>query len=133
MRALLVPLALAAALALEVALVRRALGPVPTDPARATPAELHVLVNRGARPLALGPEAVAELLRSPDPLLRDLAMTWDGTRAAGEDLQRAALAAQADPVEERIGRFLLRHQVRSPDLAALADFRAALTARGAPD
>lgn len=129
MRALAVPLALAAALALEVALVRSALGPVPGDAAGATPWQLHVLVNRGAAPLALDAAAVEALLNSPDPLLRDLAMTWDGTRAAGDELQRTALEAGTDPVEQAIGGFLLRHQVQSPDLEALAAFRAAVRAR----
>jgi hypothetical protein len=132
-RALVVPLALAAALALEVVLVRRALGPVPREAAGATPAELHVLANRGSAPLALDAAAVEALLHSPDPLVRDLAMTWDGTRAAGDELQRAALEAQTDPAEQAIGRFLLRYQVRSPDLEALAAFRAAVRRRRVVD
>jgi hypothetical protein len=88
-----------------------------------------VLANRGSAPLALDAAAVEALLNSPDPLVRDLAMTGDGTRAAGDELQRAALEAQTDPAEQAIGRFLLRYQVRSPDLAALAAFRAAVRAR----
>jgi hypothetical protein len=128
--AALVPLALLSVLLLEARLLPPRLEPEP-----GSLYEWHVLANRGAVPRAYTAEQAALLLASTDPLRRDYALTWDLTRHAGSDLQRAHLEAlDARPegaADAAIGRFFLDHQVKSPDLAALRAYFEALARRRA--
>lgn len=79
---------------------------------------LHVLANRDdTEPLDLA--RVRALLESEHAEVREYAMTWDGTRAAGEQLQRAYLEGLEDEGERARCDFYLRHQILRPTLERL--------------
>ena len=84
---------------------------------------LHVLANRGET-IPLDEDRVRALLTSEHPRAREFAMTWDGTRSAGDDLQRAYLAGLDDAAELARCDFYLRHQVLRPTLARLREYLA---------
>ena len=60
---------------------------------------------------------------------RDYAMTWAVTQALGAERQREYLDATDDYADAAIGNFLLRYQVRSPDLEAIRVYFDALEHR----
>ncbi len=84
---------------------------------------LHVLANRD-QTVPLQAQDVSALLASEHALVREFAMTWDGTRHAGEELQRAYLEDTDDPAEVARCDFYLRHQVLRPTLARLREYLA---------